>query len=110
MAYFVTAVIVVVLGAGSGMIAIARRESRLVPRPFGVAARRIRRQNLVAEGDKCACGGVVGPSGRQSAKFGPLLGCTGCSRSWTMAGQRLLRRTAPATPQPAVSEDGPAPS
>jgi hypothetical protein len=51
-------------------------------------ARRVR----VAPGDDCVCGGTIGRTGRASARFGELLGCTGCRRSWTADGRRIIRR------------------
>ena len=99
MAYLLTAVFVVVVVAAAGRIAHARRELRLVPRARSIAGRPApRRQRLVAAGDRCVCGGVVGPSGRQSERFGPLLGCTACSRSWTLSGRRIARRRVPRAP------------
>ncbi len=96
MAYFVTAAIVVVLGVSWWLVTEARRETRLVARPHERSGRRAtRRSRLMETGDGCSCGGVLGPSGRESEKFGPLLGCTGCSRSWTLTGQRVRRRTVP---------------
>jgi hypothetical protein len=59
------------------------------------AARRVRRARTartVAPGDSCLCGGTVGRTGKTSARFGDLLGCTGCTRSWTMGGRRILQR------------------
>jgi len=53
-----------------------------------IAARRARR---VAPGASCVCGGTVGRTGQASARFGDLLGCTGCTRSWTMDGRRIIR-------------------
>lgn len=55
-------------------------------------ARRGRRTRRVAPGDSCVCGGTVGRTGKASARFGDLLGCTGCARSWTMDGRRIIRR------------------
>jgi hypothetical protein len=99
MAYFVTAVFVLIGGVALGLILLARHESRLVPRPSLISARRIaRRPRVVTAGDQCVCGGVLGPSGRDSEKFGPLLGCTGCSRTWTMSGRRFVRRSRPLHP------------
>ncbi len=53
---------------------------------------RTRRARRVTPGDRCVCGGTVGRTGKTSARFGDLLGCTGCARSWTIDGRRILRR------------------
>jgi hypothetical protein len=92
--YIITAAIVLMVGAAFLIAAVARHEAKLVPRTSLMAARRAvgRSRRLVVAGDQCACGGILGPSGRVSEKYGPLLGCTGCSRAWTQAGQRVLRR------------------
>jgi hypothetical protein len=102
MAYFVTVVVVAVLGVTWWLVTEARRETRLVPRPHErrTARRTARRSRLMETGDRCSCGGVLGPSGRESERFGPLLGCTGCTRTWTLTGQRVRRRTVPAQAAP----------
>lgn len=69
--------------------------SRPAPVYAASAARRVRRARRarrVAPGDSCVCGGAVGRTGRASARFGDLLGCTGCTRSWTMDGHRIIRQ------------------
>src|SRR5262249_11599800 len=53
--------------------------------------RRARRARRVAPGDSCVCGGTVGRTEKTSARFGDLLGCTGCARSWTIDGRRIIR-------------------
>jgi hypothetical protein len=55
-------------------------------------APRARRARRAAPGDSCVCGGTVGRTGKTSVRFGDLLGCTGCARSWTMDGRRTIRR------------------
>ncbi len=72
----------------------SRRENRLVPRPTLVGARRTLQQSrhVVVSGDQCVCGGILGLSGRVSDKFGPLIGCTGCTRFWTASGHRIRTR------------------
>ena len=72
--------------------------SRSAPVYAGTAARRVRRARRarrarrVAPGDSCVCGGTVGRTGKTSVRFGDLLGCTGCTRSWTMDGRQIIRR------------------
>ena len=59
-----------------------------------IAARRARRApraRRAAPGASCVCGGTVGRTGKTSARFGDLLGCTGCTRLWTMNGRRIIR-------------------
>jgi hypothetical protein len=67
--------------------------SRPAPVYAASAARRVRRARTarrVAPGDSCICGGTVGRTVKTSTRFGCLLGCTGCARSWTMDGRRIL--------------------
>ena len=56
------------------------------------AVRRARRARRAAPGDSCVCGGTVDRTGKASARFGDLLGCTGCPGPWTMDGRRIIRR------------------
>ena len=68
--------------------------SRPAPVYAAIGARRVRRARTarrVAPGDSCVCGGTVGRTGKNSSRFGTLLGCTGCTRSWTTDGRRILR-------------------
>jgi hypothetical protein len=68
--------------------------SRSAPVYAVSAARRVRRARRggrAAPGDSCVCGGTVGRTGNASARFGNLLGCTGCTKSWTMDGRRIIR-------------------
>jgi hypothetical protein len=68
--------------------------SRPAPVYAASAARRVRRARTartVAPGDSCLCGGTVGGTGKTSPRFGDLLGCTGCTRSSTTDGRRILR-------------------
>jgi hypothetical protein len=89
MGYLATAVIAAV----AVMIGIAalylRHESQPDPMVMRRAARRAQRVQL---GDACICGGTVERAGRTSAKFGELLSCAGCDRTWTMDGRRVVRR------------------
>jgi len=50
------------------------------------------RRVRVAPGADCVCGGTIGITGRISARFGELLGCTGCRRSWTEDGRQIIGR------------------
>jgi hypothetical protein len=92
--------IVIVVGGGASALAVlfVRHESRLVHRPSSrpsrsVARRGARPAQRVVPGDLCVCGGTIGQSGQTSDKFGDLLGCTGCDRSWTMDGRKIIRRS-----------------
>lgn len=107
--YLLAATVVVVIGATFFLIMHARSETRMVARP-AFSARRVARRAPVVAGDPCACGGVLGPSGQVSDKFGTLLGCTGCNRTWSVRGRWLVsrsgRRTRADPDQPAaLAED-----
>ena len=68
--------------------------SRPAPVYGASAARKVRRARTArraAPGDSCVYGGTVGRTGKTSARFGHLLGCTGCARSWAMDGRRIIR-------------------
>jgi len=60
-------------------------------------------------GDQCVCGGILGLSGRVSDKFGPLIGCTGCTRFWTASGHRIRTRPVrrPSPPGAPVGQSSP---
>jgi hypothetical protein len=94
MGYLVTTVIVVVVGAAAaGFMYVRHEETRSVLSPSRVVARRVvPRPRRVAPGDRCLCGGTIGRTGKTSDQWGDLLGCTGCNRSWTMEGRKILRR------------------
>jgi len=66
--------------------------TRQVPVLARAAAMRRARAQRVAPGASCVCGGTIGKTGRISPRFGELLGCTGCKRSWTTDGRRIIRR------------------
>lgn len=88
--YALTAVIVLAIALTAAGAMHVRAELRSVPRPSRVVVRRVvRRLPRVTPGDLCLCGGTVG---RTSSEAGDLLGCTGCSRSWTVDGRRIARR------------------
>lgn len=102
MGYLVAIVIVVGGGASALAVVFVRHENRLVhrpssrPSPSGARSgdrRGPRRAQRVASGDLCVCGGTLGKSGQTSERFGDLLGCTGCDRSWTLDGRKIIRRT-----------------
>jgi len=95
---YLAAVVILVAAAAVVLgIAYVRHETRPVARPSPVLAGRVmRRKARVAPGDLCLCGGTIGKTGRISGRFGELLGCTGCNRSWTMDGRKIIRRTAAA--------------
>ena len=93
------AVIVVVAGLILAAVLYIQHElrgpaTRPVPVIARAAMRRARRVQRVRvePGDDCVCGGTIGRTGRISGRFGELLGCTGCRRSWTMDGRRIIRR------------------
>jgi len=93
------ALLVILVAAAAVVLAAVyiRHETRPVVRQSPVMARRVmRRRPRVAPGDLCLCGGTIGKTGRISGRFGELLGCTGCNRSWTMDGRKIIRRTAAA--------------
>jgi hypothetical protein len=91
--YLATGIIVIVAGSIGVAYLFVRHEvspsARLSP---GGARRMVRSARRVAIGDLCPCGGTIGKSGQSSGRFGDLLGCTACTRSWTMDGRRLIRR------------------
>lgn len=89
MAYVITAVLVVLA------VFFVRSETRPTSRPSRVLTWRSGPDaQSVAAGDPCSCGGTIGKSGKISPRFGDLLGCSDCTRSWTMDGRRILRRRA----------------
>lgn len=98
MGYLTAGVIVVVAGLILVAVVYVQHElrgpaTRLSPVLARAAMRRARR---AAAGDDCVCGGTIGKTGRISPRFGELLGCTGCRRSWTADGRRIIRRRRPA--------------
>jgi hypothetical protein len=90
--YVVTTLVIVVGGAIVLGLMIVRHENAPGTRPSLQAARRaVRRSRRVEIGDSCACGGTLGKTGQSSDQYGDLLGCTGCSRSWTMDGRKIVQ-------------------
>ena len=99
MQYAVVITLLVIALSAIGLIKYAHTETRAQPRPSLAAALSvIRRSRLAAPGASvpCSCGGIVGPSGGVSPRYGPLLACTGCARIWTSDGRTIVlrRRTA----------------
>src|SRR5712692_9711665 len=93
--YIITTAFAVVAVAAGLAVLYVRHENRPAPRQSLVVIRRaMPRSRRFAPGDLCACGGTIGRTGRTSSRFGELLGCTGCDRSWTTDGRRILRRRA----------------
>jgi hypothetical protein len=107
MSTFIAVVIVVVACLILGAVLYVQHElrgpeTRPVPVFARAAMRRAReaRQARAIPGDDCVCGGTIGRTGRISTRFGELLGCTGCRRSWTEDGRRIVRRRGPRQDQP----------
>jgi hypothetical protein len=100
-----------IIAMAAGLILVQHELPGPASRPAPVyaasAARRARRARTrwkVGPGDSCLCGGTVRRTGKTSARFGYLLGRTGCARSWTMEGRRILRH--PPTTVPGGGHDG----
>jgi hypothetical protein len=88
--YALTAVIVLAVALTAAAVMHVRKELRPIPRPSRLVMRRVvRRVPAVAPGDLCVCGGTIG---RTSEQAEDPLGCTGCNRSWTMDGRKIIRR------------------
>ena len=102
MGYVVSVVFVLIALASIGLFHHARRETRFESRPSMAGARRaMSRSRLVAsvsEGE-CSCGGMLGPTGTVSARYGQLHGCTSCGRTWTDDGRRVIRRRRSSRPR-----------
>jgi len=97
MQYVVTAIIVLIGLAAFGLLRHIWHLTRFEPRPSLAAARRVMsRSRLVVSvaGGECPCGGMLGPTGTVSPRYGQLLGCTNCGRTWTDDGRRVIRRSA----------------
>jgi hypothetical protein len=93
--YVVGVLVLIVGGAVVLGLVVVHHENAPGARPSLAAARRVVwRVEVVAPGDQCRCGGTLGSKGETSERFGALLGCSRCSRSWTMDGRRIRRRTA----------------
>jgi hypothetical protein len=91
--YVVTTLIIVVAIAIALGLLVVRHENAPGTRPSLQAARSVvRRTRRVAIGDGCSCGGTLAKSSAPPTQFGDLLGCSGCSRSWTMDGRKFIQR------------------
>jgi hypothetical protein len=90
MGIVIAIIVVVVVGSVTAGGLYLRTELRPTPLPSSLYRRRAPRRAV--PGDDCVCGGTIGKSGRTSKRFGDLLGCTACSRLWTMDGRRVRRR------------------
>jgi hypothetical protein len=102
-AYLVVGMIVVIGGAIVLGALHVRHESSPGSRPSLIAARRVVRQARMASGGLCVCGGTLQATEEVSERFGSLLGCTGCRRSWTEDGRHVVRRRKIRRPRPGVS-------
>ena len=90
MSYLLPMAIIAVVGLVVLLAAMyMHHELRPVQRKLPVHVRGRR----VSPGDECFCGGIIGTTGLTSARFGDLLRCTDCKRSWTMDGRALIRRS-----------------
>jgi hypothetical protein len=95
MGYLATGVIVAVAILILIAVVYVQHELRQMRAPAFIPSafvQKVRRTRRVAPGDDCVCGGTIGRTGRISARFGELLGCTGCRRTWTADGRRIIRR------------------
>src|SRR5262245_45246992 len=93
--YAITIAVVLVALAAVGLVAFARHESRPAARPSLALAVRCRRRPppvLASASGECPCGGVLGPTGRTSRRYGPVLTCTDCGRTYTEDGRRIIFR------------------
>ena len=81
-----------------GLVAFARHESRPTARPsLAWAVRSMQRSPLVlgAASGECPCGGVLGATGRTSRRYGPVLACTDCGKTYTEDGRRIVFKHRP---------------
>jgi hypothetical protein len=95
MGYLATGVIVAVVILILIAVVYVQHELRQMRAPAFIPSafvQKVRRTRRVAPGEDCVCGGTIGRTGRISARFGELLGCTGCRRTWTADGRRIIRR------------------
>jgi len=97
--YALAITFLVIVAAAFGAVAFARRENRPEARPsFAAATRALRRRSplvVAAASGECACGGVLGPTGTESRKYGPVLTCASCGSNWTEDGRRIVFRRRP---------------
>ena len=96
MEYVVTAIFLVIGLVTLGLLLHVREETKHEPRPSLLAASRMMTRSRLAvlsvASGECPCGGILGPSGTVSPRYGQLLACTGCRRYWTSDGRRVIRR------------------
>jgi len=101
---FVIIIIVVVVGS-SAVLGIRHVQHENAPgtRPSLREARRVvRRSRILASGGQCVCGGTLVDAGESSPKFGALMSCPDCGRSWTTDGRSIVRRRRPALRKPSA--------
>jgi hypothetical protein len=91
--YVVGVLVLVVLAfIGLGLVVI-HHENAPGTRPSLAAARRtVWRTAIVSPGDLCRCGGTLASTGEISQRFGAMIGCSDCDRSWTVDGRRIRAR------------------
>lgn len=98
MQYVLATTFLAITAAALGLFAFARRENRLGSRPsLAAATRALRRSRLVvtSASGECSCGGVTGPTGTRSRRYGQILACTSCGETWTEDGRRIILRRRP---------------
>lgn len=99
MQYAIPIVFVVIALITLGMISFVRHESKLVARPsLAAATRTLRRSNrlvVASAAGECECGGILGPTGQTSRRYGELLGCSDCGKTFTSDGRRIILRRRP---------------
>jgi hypothetical protein len=99
MQYAIPIVFVVIALITLGMISFVRHESKLVARPsLAAATRTLRRSSrlvVAAAAGECACGGILGPTGQTSRRYGELLACSDCGKTFTADGRRIILRRRP---------------
>jgi hypothetical protein len=96
--YAVGIAFLIVALAALGALVIVRRENRPESRTsLATAVRALRRSPLVvaAASGECPCGGVLGPTGQQSRRYGPLQACTDCGQTYTEDGSKIVQRKRP---------------
>lgn len=98
MHYAIAIALIFLALAAVGLVAFARHESRPTSRPsLAWAVRSLHRSPLVlaAAAGECPCGGVLGSTGRRSRRYGPVLACTDCGKTYTEDGRRIVFRRRP---------------
>lgn len=99
MQYAVGTMFLIVVIAAFGAVAFVRHESKPEARPSLAAATRILRRSsrlvVASASGECACGGVLGATGRTSRRYGPLQACSDCGQTWTEDGRRIILRRRP---------------